>query len=285
MKLKNHPILIVIITFFNIIQIIAQTKVIAHRGFSGIAPENTWIAFQKAIDAGAEYIELDVHKSKDGELFVIHDNTVNRTSSNQKKGFISKMTSKEIQEVKVGYPKEFGDEFKNERIPTLKEVLKLAKGKIKVCIELKAYDIEEKVLKIVNALEMNDQVIIFSFYDFVLINVRKLDSTIPILYLKYKLEEEKNFNFAKSINAFAIGVGYGTKVTKELLDKAHEKGIEIWQSTVNDEKNMYHLINLGLDGLITNNPDSALEMVEELQKNTLDETSIIEKIEPLSNVP
>lgn len=274
MALKIRPILLVIVFFYSI-QFNAQTKVIAHRGFSGIAPENTWIAFQKAIDAKADYIELDVHKSKDGKLFVIHDNKVNRTSSNGSKGFISKMTSAEVKKVKVGYTKEFGEEFINERIPTLKEVLKQAKGKIKVCIELKAYDIEEKILKTVNDFGMNEEVIIFSFYDFVLKNVRKLNATIPILYLKFKVKD-KDFDFAKSINAFAIGVGFGTKVTKELLDKAHEQGIEIWQYTVNDEKSMYHLINIGIDGLITNNPDATLEMVKEIQKSNLDTIAIKE---------
>jgi glycerophosphoryl diester phosphodiesterase len=241
-------------------QISAQTKIIAHRGFSAIAPENTLIAFQKAIESGADYFELDVHQSSDGNIFVIHDKSTNRTTSNQTKGKIAQMTCKELKKVKVGYTEKFGNTYKDEKLPTLKEVLKLAKGKIKVCIEIKIYDVEEQVLKIVKDLDMEQEVILFSFYYPVLTKIRQLDAKIPILYLKDKVNTS-TINYAKLINANAIGAGYATTITKELLKFAHKNDIEIWKWTVNNETQMQKLSDIGLDGLITNHPDKALKIV------------------------
>lgn len=237
----------------------AQTKIIAHRGFSSAAPENTLAAFQKAIEIKANYFELDVHKTKDDSLVVIHDSSIDRTSSNSMKGKISEIKYNELTAFKVGYPQKFGDAYGNEKIPTLREALKFAKGKIKVCIEIKVYGVEKEVLEIVNDLEMNDEVIIFSFYYPVLAKIRKLDNDIPILYL-ISLADKMTIDYAKVIGANAIGVGYGTTITKEYLGFAHENGIEVWKWTVNKEEEMQQLIGLGLDGLITNFPEKALKM-------------------------
>lgn len=239
----------------------AQTKIIAHRGFSGIAPENTLIAFQKAIDCGADYFELDVHKTIDDSIVVIHDESVKRTSSNDMKGLISEMTYSDLAKVKVGYPKEFGEKYNNEKIPTLRESLELAKGKIKVCIEIKVYGVEKEVIKIVNDLGVNDDVIIFSFYYPVLEKIRELDKNIPIAFLKTKADK-KTIDNAIAINANAIGVGPLTKINKEYLEIAHKHDLEVWKWTVNKENKMQELIELGIDGLITNFPDKALEKIK-----------------------
>lgn len=263
MILKNNPILTIIIFCYAILGH-SQTKVIAHRGFSGIAPENTWIAFQKAIESGADYFELDVHKTSDGAYFVIHDKTIDRTSSNGEKGAIFKMTTDEIVKVRVGYPKKFGDTYKNERIPSLKEILFLAKGKIKVCIEIKIYGIEKDVLKIIDDLDMNDEVIIFSYYYTVLAKIRQLNKEIPILLLHPKyIIDEITIDYAQIINANAIGVKSESPISKELIDFAHKNGIEIWKWVINDEKQIKELIDIGIDGLITDYPDKALKIIKE----------------------
>lgn len=236
----------------------SQTKIIAHRGFSGIAPENTLIAFQKAIECGADYFELDVHKTKDDSIVVIHDASVDRTSSNDMKGKIAEMTYLDLKAVKVGYRKEFSNKYENEKIPTLKEALELAKGKIKVCIEIKVYGVEKEVVKIVDDLRLNDDVIIFSFYYPVLARIRQLDKNIPTLFL-INTADNMTIDYAKVIGSNAIGVGHGTTITKEYLDIAHTCGMEVWKWTVNDEDEMQHLIDVGVDGLITNFPDKALK--------------------------
>ncbi|WP_242120510.1 glycerophosphodiester phosphodiesterase [Aestuariivivens sediminicola] len=243
----------------------AQTKIIAHRGFSSVAPENTLVAFQKAIDCGADYFELDVHKTKNDSIVVIHDTSVDRTSSNNRTGTVAKMDYSDLATVKVGYSEKFGNTFENEKIPTLREALQLAKGKIKVCIEIKVFGIEEEILNIINDLGVKDEVILFSFYYQVLSRVRELDKTIPILFLINKAEE-KTIDYAKNIKSDAIGVGNNTTVTKAFLDFAHNNGIEVWKWTVNEDLEMQQLIDLGLDGLITDFPDRALKKSKAIRR-------------------
>jgi len=238
----------------------SQTKIIAHRGFSGIAPENTLIAFQKAIDIGADYFELDIHKSKDNELIVIHDKSIDRTSSDNSTGVIAQLNYNELSELKVGYSSKFKDSFKDEKIPTLKEALELAKGKIKVCIEIKVHNVEKEVLKIIDEVGVKDEIIIFSFYYSVLEKIRLMDSTIPILYLKTKAEDE-TIKKALAINAVAIGLGSKSSLSKKHIENANKQGIEVWRWTVDDENEMKHLIDIGINGLITNNPDLGLKLV------------------------
>lgn len=245
-------------------QVSAQTKVIAHRGFSSVAPENTLIAFQKAIDAGANYFELDVHKTKDDSVIVIHDNSLKRTSSDGREGKIEELTYQELVGAKVGYSEKFGEEFKNEKLPTLREALELAKGQIKVCIEIKVYGVEESVLKTVEELGMDDEVIIFSFYYPVLAKIRQYDKDIPILYLKSDADEETIY-YAEAIKANAIGVGTATTITKEFLEFAHAQDMEVWQWTVNEEAEMQRLIKIGIDGIITNFPNSALDSLRKVK--------------------
>jgi glycerophosphoryl diester phosphodiesterase len=243
----------------------AQTKIIAHRGFSSIAPENTLIAFQKAIECKADYFELDVHKTKNDTIVVIHDSSIDRTSSNDVKGKIAEMNYSDLAALKFGYPMKFGDKYENEKIPTLREALQLARGKIKVCIEIKVYGAEKEILKIVNDLGVKNDVIIFSFYYPVLAKIRQLDKDISILLLINEADK-MTIDYAKIIESNAIGVGYGTTVTKEFLNFAHNNSIEVWKWTVNEEDEMQQLIDLKLDGLITNFPDKALKITKQNTK-------------------
>lgn len=241
--------------------LMAQTKVIAHRGFSSAAPENTLAAFQMAIDIEADYFELDIHKTKDNKIVCIHDKTTDKTTSNNSSGTISKLTLDELESFKVGYSEKFGEKFNNERIPTLKEALVLAKGKIKVCIEIKVKDVEKEVVQIVNDLEMKEQVIIFSFYYNVLQKIRELDVEIPILYLQGNADKN-TVSEALVISAQAIGVGRGTKITEEFVKYIHENDLEIWQWTVNEESDMQILIDFNVDGIITDFPDLARTLLK-----------------------
>jgi glycerophosphoryl diester phosphodiesterase len=248
----------IVVLVLNSILTNAQTKIIAHRGFSGIAPENTLIAFQKAIECKADYFEFDVHKTKDDSIVVIHDLSVDRTGSNDVKGKIAEMNYSDLATLTVGCPVNFGDKYENEKIPTLRKALELAKGKIKVCIDIKVYGAEKEILKIVNELGVKDDVIIFSFYYLVLSKIRQLDKNIHILFLISKADKI-TIDYAKIIKSNAIGVGYETTVTKEYLNFAHKNGIEVWKWAINEEVEMQQLIDLGIDGLITDFPDKALK--------------------------
>jgi glycerophosphoryl diester phosphodiesterase len=237
----------------------SETKIIAHRGFSSAAPENTLTAFRKAIAAGADYFELDVHQSRDGRLVVIHDGTVNRVASEGATGTVADMNYPELRKVRVGYSQRFEDKFSRERIPTLRRALRTAKGKIGVCVEIKVEGIEDATLKTIRRLKMGDEVIIFSFHYSVLEKFRELDADIPLLYLRSVVDSTVIAN-ASAIGASAIGAGRATQITPALLKKVRENGMELWQWTVNDPADMEHLLKLGIDGIITDYPDKALEL-------------------------
>ena len=136
-----------------------------HRGFSGRYPENTMLAFEKAIEAGCDGIELDVHLSSDGELVIIHDERVDRTADGS--GYVGKMTLKELRNLDVSAS--FRGQYGVNRIPTLEEYLALAKETgIITNIELKTGvytypGIEEKTLAMIDDFGMRDKIIISSF--------------------------------------------------------------------------------------------------------------------------
>lgn len=261
MTLKT-TFLVLMLLCLNFIFAQAPNKIIAHRGFSSVAPENTLTAFQKALDIGADYFELDVHQSADGEIFVCHDASLKRTSSNEMTGNIAELSSQELKSARVGYPAKFEAEFSNEKVPTLEEALLLAKGKIKVCVEIKVHGAETEILKIINKTQMENEVIIFSFYDDVLLEIRKQNPTIPCLYLS-AMGTKKTLKKALEIKANAVGLGPLSKVNKAYLDKAHKLNLEVWRWTVNEEADLKKLIDLNIDGIITNYPNIALRLREE----------------------
>ena len=232
----------------------SQTQIIAHRGFSSQAPENTLAAFQKAIDLGVPYLELDVHQTADNVIVVIHDESVDRTSSNAQKGKVSDMTYQELQKVRVGYTERFDTAFADEKIPSLKEVLLLAKGKIKVCIEIKVYGIEQEVVDIIRETEMSQDVVVFSFYYPVLAKFKSLQPDVKTLFLISKANED-TADYAQIIGCMAIGVGKETEITPEFVNNVHKSGLQLWQWTIDDPETMQKLIDLKVDGIITNKPD------------------------------
>lgn len=138
---------------FNYVEMFSDTLTMAHRGSSYEAPENTMLAFKNAVKATADYIELDVHETKDGEIVVIHDDNLKRTTGVNKK--VYNMTYDEIKDLDAG--SYFGDEeeFKKCRIPTLEEVMSYTKGKIKLNIEIKLSAYEPDLVEGVAALIEN----------------------------------------------------------------------------------------------------------------------------------
>ena len=267
--------IIVFIFFFGSLSVgvFAQTAVIAHRGLSSVAPENTLISFSKAIEFNSNYIEFDLHRTKDDSIVVIHDSSIDRTASDGVTGKIDKMTYAELQKVDISLPALYSTKYKGAKIPTFREVLGLAKGKTKVCVELKAYGTEEDVIKILKQYNMMDDAIIFSFHYQSLAKIRKLDSKIPTLLLINSINK-LTIDYAKVIDVNYIGVGYGTKVTESLINEVHANKMKLFKWTVNTEKQMKQLVNLKVDGIITNYADKALEIVKNPNKEIL---QVVEK--------
>ena len=161
--------------------------VMAHRGFSGKAPENTLAAFRKAIEIGSDFIELDVRFSKDGHLVVFHDDTLERTTNG--KGKVADFSLQELKGLDAG--SWFGPSFSGEKIPTLREVLAQAKGRILVNIELKKgdqgpytmMDLSDRALEEVQRAGMEKEVLFSSFDLAALKRIRQKNQGIPVAFI------------------------------------------------------------------------------------------------------
>src|SRR5690554_851116 len=152
----------------------SKPLIIAHRGASGIAPENTLTAFQKAIEIGVDRIEMDLRQTIDGEVVVIHDKTIVRTTNGW--GSVRKMSLKKLKSYSAG--SWFNPDFIDEKVPTFREVLELVQGKTQLLLEVKDgspyhQGIEKNIIELVNEYKANEWCIVQSFNDRILSNFRK----------------------------------------------------------------------------------------------------------------
>ncbi|KRU25235.1 glycerophosphodiester phosphodiesterase [Clostridium botulinum] len=245
------------------------TKILAHRGASAYAPENTMAAFKKAIEMNADGIELDVHLSKDGYIVIIHDERVDRTTDG--KGEVKDFSLDELRRLDAG--SWFSDEYKDEKIPTLEELLKLIKNtELYLNIEIKAGyraypNIEEKVIAMIEKYKMLDRVVISSFDHYSLVRVKEINSNIKTGML-YEAALYEPWEYARSIKVEALHPNYIT-LTKEFIDKAYINNFEVNPYTINDEANMKSLIKNKVTSIITNYPDRAYHIISKLKLKNL----------------
>ncbi|MGI5850766.1 MAG: glycerophosphodiester phosphodiesterase [Clostridiales bacterium] len=234
--------------------------IMAHRGASGYAPENTMAAFEKALEMGTEGIELDVHMTADGEIVVIHDHTVDRTSDG--KGMVGALTLEEIREFDFG--SWFDPKFKGQSIPTLRDVFELLEDwEGLLNIEVKSGPIfypgiEEKLVDMVKRSNFRGRIIFSSFNHYSLRDIKALDPAMEIglLYMAGLVEPWK---YARDLNAQALHPLY-YNVVPELVAGCKENGIKLNPFTINEEKEMEMVMRAGVDGLITDYPDRALNV-------------------------
>lgn len=242
--------------------------VIAHRGASGLAPENTMPAIDSALAAGADYIEIDVQLSTDKALMVIHDRSVNRTTNG--KGKIGDMSAAQIRELDAG--SWFGSEFAGTKVPFLYEVIERIDGNAKLLIEIKkkgkADDgLEEAVVKTIRDHNAAAWCEIQSFNDNVLEKIHQQDPSIPLhklILFKYRcfayafdgkisrFDMEK-YDYVKNIN---LHYRFFNKAFCDEV-KSHGKGVFIWGYRKQDA--CFPAEKTGYDGIITDYPASFLE--------------------------
>lgn len=232
----------------------------AHRGASGYAPENTLEAFRLAMEMGADGVELDVHVTRDGELVVIHDESVNRTTNST--GFIKDMTLAELQSLDACNGME---KYRGARIPTLRQVYELLRDtdmiiNVEVKTDNYAYpQIEEKCLALTKEMGMEDRVIYSSFNHYTLRRLRQLkpDAKLGMLFGDVMVNPweyaAKNLS-VQYLHPLKLNVctpGFTADAA------AAGFGVNVW--TVNDEETMRHCLKEGA-GIITNYPDVALRL-------------------------
>lgn len=236
----------------------SKVQVFAHRGGRKWAPENTLSAFSKSVQAGVDGIELDIHKCKSGELIVIHDDTVNRTTNG--KGYVKDKTLSELKELDAG--SWYAPEFKDERLPLLSEVLKLVDGKIVINIEIKNLPvkyagIEDDLIKLLEGYQYKDRIIISSFDHQAL---QKIHQKAP--QYKLALLDEANMvdmsDYAKRVGAQNWNP-YFECIRPDTLEAAHNANLQVFPWTVNDPQEWERIAKLGTDGIITDDPVGLIE--------------------------
>jgi glycerophosphoryl diester phosphodiesterase len=235
---------------------------IAHRGFSGKYPENTLLAFRKALEAGADGIELDVQLTRDGEVVILHDETLDRTTDGS--GPVGEHTLSQLRRLDASGS--FRGRWGVNPIPTLEEYFQLIQGReVLTNIELKngvlPYPgLEERVLEIVDRWGRRDQVILSSFNHPSVMRVKALAPEIRCGFL----EESRLLDPA----GYCAGHGvecwhpFWRTLTPEDAAGLRARGVAVHPWTVNRREDMEEMLRLGADGIITNYPD----LLEELRR-------------------
>jgi len=214
---------------------------IGHRGARAYEPENTLRSFAKAIELGVNAIEFDVRKTKDNEIVVMHDETVDRTTNGR--GLVRELTLAEIKRLVTD---------KGEKVPTLEEALDFLDRKVKILIELKETGIEDKVLKIVREKGLRDNVIIISFHEDAIKRVREIDEKVEtgLIYIRHR----NPIKAALELKANYILPFYGF-AHSTLVKKAHQNNLKVSVWTINTLEEAREYAKRGVDGIASDKPD------------------------------
>ena len=214
---------------------------IGHRGAKGYVAENTLVSFQKAIDLKVDGIELDVHLSSDGKVMVIHDETIDRTTT--RKGFVNNLTSSELKELGIS---------------TLEETLNLIDKKCFVNVEIKDNKATKFVLEIlqkyISEKKWNSSLFQISSFDWNILEICHSENNTISLGVLTENSIEEAIIFAKKINAYSINP-YFKLLTIENVQLIHENGFKIYTWTVNQPEDITFVKSLNIDGIISDFPD------------------------------
>ncbi|HJU11932.1 MAG TPA: glycerophosphodiester phosphodiesterase [Candidatus Binataceae bacterium] len=249
-----------------------RPRVMAHRGFSAEYPENTMLAFRAAVEAGADYIELDVHCTRDGQVVVFHDSDFSRIASDDR--LIEQMTMAEIEAIDAAhnFSTVHGSwPFRGQgiRAPTLLEVLSTWPT-IRFVIEFKPRDsaIAEAAIEVVRRARMERQVLFASEHLTPIAHARKLAPEIPT-----NLAASEIVAFVQSLTSGAAyhPIGDALQIppehdgfklaTPEVVAAAHRNGLEVHVWTINDRPEMEQMLSLGVDGIMTDHPSRLLDLI------------------------
>ncbi len=225
-------------------------EITAHRGGSKFAPENTLASIQYSLDTKADYAEIDVQETSDGEIVLLHDFWLARTTGCKK--YIWDVTLDEVKQLDAG--SHFSPAFKGEQIPTLREVIHACRGKLRLNIEIKASghspDVVERVIEIIKEENFLDNCVVTSMDYKVLREIKELcpevvtGYTLSMVYGRVEDMEAADFYSVKH-----------TYIDRQLVERVHEMGKQICAWTLNSRGSMRRVINCNVDNVITDNPE------------------------------
>lgn len=237
----------------------ARPLVIAHRGASAYAPENSLVACGLAIDMGADVVEVDVQLSADRKVICFHDARLDRLTSAS--GQVSKMTFKELRQLRLG------GETSEERIPLLEEVIEICRGKVRLLIEIKSrggspVELVRQVAEVLRRSGAESFSVLASFDRIALEHAASLVPKVPLALIINRFHSPGVI--AEPWPLLAV---HEAIVDRNLVDTVHQAGKRIFVWTVDDESRMATFVRLGVDGVVTNRPDRLLDLLTRLEKH------------------
>lgn len=247
--------------------------VIAHRGISGRYPENTLLAFQHAMEAGADWIETDVQTSTDDVVFLAHDGSADRCTDGQ--GLFKNMSLAQVKALDAG--SYMGKQFAGERIPTLEEALDfIGDGRIRLCIEIKGHTTRDclrtawETVSILKKRNYLRHVVVSSFNHEAL---RAVKSWEPVLATSLDPTPQDGtltpWELCEQVLGYNINAMQHTyeTLTRDIIDEAHQHGFSLWTWTVNQPDDMRRMIEMGVDAIMTDHADVLRGVVDEMAQS------------------
>jgi glycerophosphoryl diester phosphodiesterase len=249
--------------------------VMAHQGGNGLWPDNTFYAFERAVDLGVDVLEMDVHSTADDVLVVIHDSTLDRTTSGR--GPVHDLTLAEIEALDAAYhwTPDDGQNYpyrgQGITVPTLEELF-VAFPQMPMNVEIKQAEpsIAAPLCRLIRAYGMADKVLVVSFHDETTAEFRRTcpevvtgttqDEVLTLFVLGKVLGERTYSPAAGAVQVPEYRSGLHV-ITPRLVDAAHNRNLQVHAWTINDEVDMQRLIDLGVDGIITDYPDRLLQLL------------------------
>ena len=245
-------------------------QVIAHRGGANLAPENTLAAFQNAIDLGVDMIEIDVEQTRDSIVVVIHDDKVDRTTDGT--GWVDSLSYGYVKTLDAG--SWFDKSFKNERVPILEEVLQLIDGRVTLLVEIKDGSerypgIEQRTVEAIQQFNAHSWTIVQSFNKKAIERVKAIDPDIKTYYLlgrnfseyykTFRNKDKQSHSFTSGYDGIAV---HYKMLNANSVESIKQSGLGLFTWTVDDTSDMAHMINIGVDGIITDSPDKLINLIQ-----------------------
>jgi glycerophosphoryl diester phosphodiesterase len=235
-------------------------KITGHRGASGIAPENTISAIKQAISDGADFIEIDIHLTKDEHIILMHDEHVDRTTNG--KGLVRDLTFTEIRKLNAG--SWFDPKFVGERVPALKEVIELVKGRLHVNIEIKSNAFLpahiEKLIQLIHDSDFKEHCILTSFQRSYIEMIHHISPELRTGLIMNYMPHPRKMLFEDSFDVLSCNYQL---VNRDMVNALHssEKEIHVW--TVNEKEDFFQMKEYGVDNVITNFPGTFRKLLDD----------------------
>jgi glycerophosphoryl diester phosphodiesterase len=270
-KKNSVQLFSLIIAFLSFWQSVAQEKledfpkpkngntyVIAHRGEHNGIPENTLAAYQKAIDLGCDYVEIDIRKSKDGRFVSVHNETVDAYTRGEVTGKVSDFTLAELKQLNIG--KRVGPAWENERIPTFEEILQLCKGQIGIYLDLKEPDVQAQI-ELIKSYGMERDVIWYipaSYMD-VIMEVKK--NCYECVIMPDPGKEKNIIKVIEQSRPKVLATDMG-ELSASFVKTAHQNGVKVFTDDKNASLHEWEqILKWGTDGIQTDQPEKLIELL------------------------